>query len=75
VGQQIGGWTTIGYSHRFRYSGCYQVSNDSGIHVHFEVVNYHRYACWYGYSYNAGLTPLTAIGAAATHYGTQRASC
>jgi hypothetical protein len=75
VGQQIGGWTTIGYTHRFRYSSCYQVSTDSGIHVHFEVVNYHRYACWYGYGYNAGLTPLTAIGAAATHYGSQRAQC
>lgn len=75
VGQVLGGWTTIGYTSRFRYSSCYQVSNDSGIHVHFEVINWHRYACWTSYGYGAALTELTVIGAAATHYGGQRARC
>ncbi|MGH3750067.1 MAG: hypothetical protein ACRDT8_22015 [Micromonosporaceae bacterium] len=75
VGQQIGGWTVIGYTHRFRYSSCYQVSSDSGIHVHFEVINQHRYACYDGHGYNTPLTPLTRIGAAATHYDWQRAQC
>lgn len=75
IGQQLGGWTPIGYTSRFRYSSCYQVVDDNGIHVHFEVVNWHRYACWYQYGYSAPLTELTAIGAAATHYGGQRARC
>ncbi|HEY0640731.1 MAG TPA: hypothetical protein VGD67_24130 [Pseudonocardiaceae bacterium] len=75
VGQQLGGWTTIGYTSRFRYSSCYQVTDDSGIHVHFEVVNLHRYACWTAHGYGAPLTELTVIGAAATHYDGQRARC
>lgn len=75
VGQQLGGWTTIGFTSRFRYSSCYQVTDDSGIHIHLEVVNLHRYACWTQFGYGAALTELTAIGAAATHHGAQRARC
>lgn len=75
VGQVIGGWTTIGFTSRFRYSSCYQVSNDSGIHAHVELINKHKYACYIPYGYNQALTELTRIGIVGAHYGGQRARC
>jgi hypothetical protein len=75
VGQRLGAWTPIGFTSQFRYSSCYRVVDDSGIHVHFEVINMHRYTCWRRHSYGAPLTELSIIGAAATHCGNPRARC
>lgn len=76
VGTVLGPWTTIGTTSQFRYSSCYQVSSTSGIHVHVEFINYHRYACYIPRAYNQGLTELTSLGVVGSHsYGTQRARC
>lgn len=75
VGQQLGGWTPIGFTSRFRNNSCYQVSNDAGVHVHLELINRHRYACWIPRGYNTGLTDLTPIGRVGAHYTAQRATC
>lgn len=75
VGQVLGGWTPIGFTSRFRYSSCYQVSTDWGVHVHLEVQNRHAYACYIPMSYQAPLTDLTRIGIVGAHYGAQRAPC
>ena len=74
-GQVLANWTTIGFTSRFRYTSCYQVSNASGIHGHLEFINSHRYACWQPYSYNQALTELSRIGIVGAHYGGQRARC
>lgn len=75
VGQALGSWTAIGYTSQFRYNSCYQVRNPSGIHVHLEVINRNRYACWRRLSYNQALTELTWIGRAGTNNSGQRAAC
>lgn len=74
-GQVLGSWTVIGYTSRFRWNGCYQVSTDNGIHGHLEFINQHRYACWIPYGYSQGLSELTRIGIVGKHYGGQRAAC
>lgn len=76
VGQILGSWTPIGYTSAFRYSSCYQVSSASGIHVHLELINYHRYACYIPRGYSEALTEVTRIGTVGSHsYSTQRARC
>jgi|GEM_PF-2630019 len=75
VGQVIGGWTTIGFSRQFRYNSCYQVNTTNGIHVHMELINQHRYACYYPKGYDSALTELTRLGIVGAHYGGQRARC
>ncbi|MFN8019218.1 MAG: hypothetical protein U0P45_14005 [Acidimicrobiales bacterium] len=76
VGTVLGSWTTIGYTSQFRYSSCYQVSAAGGIHVHMELINYHRYACYIPRAYNQALTEQTSLGVVGSHsYGAQRARC
>ncbi len=76
VGRVLGPWTHIGYTSAFRYNGCYQVSVASGIHLHLEVINFHRYACYTPYAYNQALTEVTRLGTVGSHsYGSQRARC
>lgn len=74
-GAVVGPWTTLGYTSRFRYSNCYQVSNDAGVHVHAEFINAHRYSCYIWRSNGAGVNENTVIGRVGVHYGGQRAAC
>lgn len=46
AGQWIGHAATIGYTSRFRYSSCYQVNTDTGVHVHQEYYSNRHYACF-----------------------------
>jgi hypothetical protein len=74
-GQTVGPWTPIGTAARFNYSSCYQVTSNSGTHVHLEIVQPHRYACYVWRSNGTPLTELTVIGKAGVHYSGQRAVC
>lgn len=74
VSQVLGGWTTIGWSSRFKYSSCYQVTSDWGIHGHVEFTNLHAYAAYAPMSYQQPLTELTKIGIVGAHYGGRRAA-
>lgn len=75
VGQTVGPWTTLGYSSRFRYSSCYQVRTDAGVHVHVEFINKHRYSCYIQRANGAVIDENTVIGRVGVHYSGRRASC
>jgi hypothetical protein len=75
VGATVGPWTKLGETGRFRYSSCYQVNGDSGVHIHLEVINQHRYSCYIYRSANTALTDLTVIGKVGTHATGQRKTC
>ena len=75
VGAVVGPWTVLGYTSRFRYTSCYQVSTDSGVHVHVEAANQHRYSCYIWRANGSGIDENTVIGRVAVHYGGQRARC
>ena len=75
AGATIGPWTTLGYTSRFRYSSCYQVSTDAGVHVHAEFINAHRYSCYIWRSNGTAINENTVIGRVGVHYGGQRAAC
>lgn len=68
VGAQVGPWTRLGQTGRFRYSSCYQVNGNTGAHIHLEVINQHRYSCYVPRGSGAGMTDLTIIGRAGTHH-------
>lgn len=72
-GQVIGKWTTIGYTARFRNNSCYQVTNDRGVHTHFEAINRHRYSCYVRRSAGTVITESTRIGRVGDHYSSTRA--
>lgn len=67
VGATVGPWTKLGETARFRWSTCYQVNGDSGAHIHLEVINKHRYACYLHRAAGASLTDLTVIGRVGSH--------
>ncbi len=73
VGQVVGPWTTIGTTSRYRWNGCYQVSNDRGVHTHLEIINLHRYACYVSRSPGSGVNELTVIGLVGRHDASTRA--
>ncbi len=73
VGQKLGAWTVVGYTKKFPYNSCYQVSTVAGIHGHVEFTNKHRYSCWIPKSYNAALLETTRIGKVGAHYSSARA--
>lgn len=75
AGAVIGPWTTLGYTSQFRNSNCYQVSTASGVHVHAEFINNHRYSCYIWRTNNAAINENTVIGRVGVHYGGQRAAC
>ena len=75
VGAVVGPWTKLGETGRFRYSSCYQVTGDSGAHIHLEVINQHRYACYIRRGANTELHDETVIGRAGVHYGGPVAAC
>lgn len=74
-GQALGPWTVIGYTARFKYTSCYQVTNDGGVHVHAEFINPVKYACYIKRANGAALTELTKIGKVGTTHTKQRAQC
>ncbi len=67
VGAEVGPWTRLGQTGRFRYSSCYQVNGNTGAHIHLEVINQHRYSCYVPRGAGAGMTDLTVVGKAGTH--------
>lgn len=75
AGSVVGPWTTLGYLSRFRYTSCYQVWSDSGVHVHAEFIDAHKYSCYVWRSNGAIIDENTIIGRTAAHYGGQRATC
>jgi hypothetical protein len=75
VGASVGPWTKLGETGRFRYSSCYRVNGDSGAHIHLEVINQHRYACFVPRAANTAMNDLTVIGRVAVHYGGPQAAC
>lgn len=75
AGAVVGPWTTLGYLSRFRYSSCYQVSNDAGVHVHAEFIDAHKYSCYIWRGNGAAINENTTIGRSGAHYGGQRAAC
>ena len=75
VGATVGPWTSLGTTGRFRYSSCYQVNGDSGAHIHLEVINRTRYACYINRSSNTQLTDLTVIGRVGTQNTGPRQAC
>ncbi|MEH0934028.1 hypothetical protein [Micromonospora psammae] len=46
AGQWVSHGAVLGYTDRFRYSSCYNVSNNDGVHVHFEAYSNSNYACY-----------------------------
>lgn len=75
VGATVGPWTSLGTTGRFRYSSCYQVNGDSGVHIHLEVINQHRYSCYYYRNSGTEMTDLTVIGLGGSHYSGPRQAC
>ena len=75
VGATVGPWTSLGETGRFRYSSCYQVNGDSGVHLHLEVINQHRYSCYVSRSPGTEMNDLTVIGLGGPHYSGPRQAC
>ncbi|MEU4773937.1 hypothetical protein [Micromonospora sp. NPDC023644] len=75
VGASVGPWTRLGETGRFRWSSCYQVNGDSGVHIHLEVINQHRYSCYVHRGANTALTDLTVVGKVGVHHTGQRQRC
>ncbi|MFD0555624.1 hypothetical protein FB566_0833 [Stackebrandtia endophytica] len=75
VGATVGPWTPLGTTGRFRYSSCYQVNGDSGVHIHLEVINHHRYSCYVYRDSGTEMNDLTVIGLGGSHYSGPRQSC
>lgn len=46
TGQWISPGQNLGQLSRWRYSSCYQVTGEGGVHTHVEVYNYTHYACY-----------------------------
>lgn len=72
----------IGYTHQYSYlAGCWEVSNDAGVHWHIVGYNVHAYSCWYpwtsgtnpgppwGSTLTVGQDGMGAVGANATGPG------
>ena len=75
VGAEVGPWTRLGSTGRFRYSSCYQVNGDTGAHIHLEIINRHRYSCYVPRAAGTGLTDMTVVGLAGTHKDGPVAAC
>lgn len=75
VGATVGPWTKLGETGRFRYSSCYQVNGDSGAHIHLEVINRTRYACYIGRAAGTELTDLTVVGRVGTQNSGPQQAC
>lgn len=75
AGQTVGVWTRLGVTGRFRSTSCYQVNGDTGVHIHLEVINQHRYSCYVNRGAGAGLTDETKIGQVGSHGTGQRQAC
>lgn len=74
-GDVVTKWERIGYTGRFRYSSCYQVTSSAGVHVHLEAVNRHLYSCYKARSNGAALTETTQIGAVGVHRQSSQRRC
>src|SRR6185312_4510027 len=66
--------TFIGYTYNWGFTtGCYEVSNNNGVHWHIVGYNYSAYACYAPWSSGSSLTAasslLGAVGANATGTG------
>lgn len=75
VGATVGPWTKLGETGRFRYSSCYQVNGDTGAHIHLEVINKTRYACYIPRAAGTGLGDETAVGRVGTENSGPQQSC
>lgn len=74
-GQSVGPWTPLGVTARFRPTSCYDVHGDAGVHIHLEVINAHRYACYVGRGAGAELGDTTKIGQVGSHNTGPRQTC
>ena len=52
----------LGYTGRYPRTRCYDVSNDSGTHVHFELASNRHYACYIRRAPNAWIDYWGAVG-------------
>ena len=75
VGATVGPWTALGKTGRFRYSSCYQVNGDTGAHIHLEVINKNRYACYINHGAGAGLSDETVVGRVGTQNSGPQQAC
>lgn len=75
VGASVGPWTALGTTGRFRYSSCYQVNGDTGAHIHLEVINKTRYACYVNRGANTELTDETGVGQVGTENSGPTQAC
>lgn len=55
-GELISSGTTLGATHQWAKSSCYQVSSPSGIHTHFEMGSSTGTACYVGWALGSALT-------------------
>ncbi len=46
AGQWVGHGALLGYTARFTQNACYDVPNDAGVHVHFELYSSRHHACY-----------------------------
>lgn len=76
AGQWVGHGATLGYTSRFTRNSCYDVSNDGGVHTHFELTSNRHWACYINRGAGARVNYWDVIGRIGGDYArTTRQAC
>lgn len=76
AGNTIGSGTTLGKLRKWKYSTCYQVKYDTGVHAHIEMYDAYKFACYNNYKAAQELSFSTVLGMiGSTKYTSKGSRC